>query len=115
MSPRMMNGLSHLRGTGLTGAQMIALDGEQRRLTATRLAEQVASTSRPRPQVVAPAAPPAPLASAAPAAPAAPARKAIVIPMKDGLPIRSAAADRVAELDRVIAGIGAATGQTQRF
>lgn len=50
MPERMIPGLSHSRGTGLTTEQMKALDAERRRLDADRLAARVAAAApKPRP------------------------------------------------------------------
>lgn len=53
MPERMIPGLSHSRGTGLTIEQMQALDAERRRLDADRLAARVAAAApklRPAPE-----------------------------------------------------------------
>ena len=116
MTERMITGLSHSRGTGLTWDQMKALDAERRRLDAEHLARRVAA-ARPlvaqQPGPAQPVAAPAPVRTSDPpaAASSAPARGPLVIEVGKAWQARAERAAKQARLDKIEQALDAALDQ----
>ncbi|HWJ68025.1 MAG TPA: hypothetical protein VNT31_15230 [Nocardioides sp.] len=121
MAERMISGLSHSRGTGLTWDQMNALDAERRRLAAEHLARRVEAAAARRSTPVQASAGPAASESNGPASetpPPAQVRGPRVIEVGKALQRRAergAERDRLARIEQALDAALGAQGNEQSF